>query len=370
MKNFTLLIVLLFCINNSWAQNRIDRKCARPLDDYVFRNALSSFAYQSNRPARNLSIRNFTAANCLNTAQTRRLAALYQDESMRFDYICYAADFVLDFPNYPTMADLIHDYRLKRAFFEYIGYQVPGQSYGNHPYTGRFGAPFFASDQEFNTIYNLVQLESFDQNKTAAFKVAANGRFFRASDLKRIAELYNFDSYRLDFAKEAVAHCYDLDNLYTLSTVFSFDSYRQNYNDFLMDNIDRYVWNGQMGIGQGWQQHGNFPIHQSFVPGYTGRIGFRNPMSNTEFQNLLRMVQNESFDRSRLNILKSAIGGRGFTVNQVTELARCFDYDTQRYDFAVFAYNYTYDIDNYYAVANSFSFDNYKRKLIDYLRTV
>ncbi len=359
MKRLFLMLSFVLSLGILWAQGN-QRKCAFPMDDYHFRMAMADFAHQNDNPRRDRAIRTFTAANCLNTLQTRRMAALYSNEYNRFDYVIYAADFVIDYNNYGSMTQLFRNPALQQELLAHLGYE-PAMPICNIPgYTGRIAGPRFASDIEFNSVFNVMQHENFDNNRFEAFRAAAGNRLFTAAHLRALSEIFDFDSHRMKFAKAALAYCYDLDNFYTLGSTFTFDSYRRELNRYFRSNVDRYIWDGT-GFG-----HYNILQNQNYyVLGYTGTLGNFLPICQNEFNTLLEMLGNEQFDVQRHDKIQNAVGNRGLTAEQISRLAELFDFDNKRYDFATWAYSRVYDVDNFYTIASVFEFENYKRELLN-----
>lgn len=104
-----------------------------------------------------------------------------------------------------------------------------------------------------------------------------------------------------------------------------------------------------------------------YVEGYTGRLGCYYPVS--DISPMKEAMENEAFSDSKLATGKQAVKGKCFTVSQVKELAQLFDFSEGKLEFAKFAYDYTYDIDNYYQMNSIFDFDDDKKKLNDYIST-
>ncbi len=360
MKRLFILLAFVLGFSNLWAQGKNERKCAAPMDDFYFRRAMANFAHQPDDLYRDDDIRLFTASNCLNTAQTRRLAALYANEHHRYDYVLYAADFVIDFPNYIEIAELFRNPIVKQRLLNELGFQPMHQACNIPGYTGRIGGPRFVSDQEFAQVFEAMRAENFDKNKIDIFKAAAGPRLFTAVQIRSMADLFDFDSHRLNFAKAALGNCYDLDNYYLVASAFEYDSNKRDLNRYFAANVSQFVWDGP---GWGWHEIPN--PNQFPIAGYTGRLGNQLPMSNTEFNMLMTELRKENFDNGKIDIIKVASNNRGFTSAQVLEIAELFDFDSSRYDFAEWAYGKTYDYDNFYTVASVFGYNNYKRDLLE-----
>ncbi len=93
------------------------------------------------------------------------------------------------------------------------------------------------------------------------------------------------------------------------------------------------------------------------MPGYTGRVGCDWPMSATEFADVKKSIEAKSFEDSKMTLAKQVGSSRCFTVDQVKGLMGLFSFEDSKLDIAKYAYERTYDIDNYYKVNDAFTFE-------------
>jgi hypothetical protein len=93
------------------------------------------------------------------------------------------------------------------------------------------------------------------------------------------------------------------------------------------------------------------------MPGYTGRVGCGWPMSTTEFGDVKKSIEAKSFEDSKMTLAKQVGGSRCFTVEQVKGLMSLFSFEDSKLDIAKYAYERTFDIDNYYKVNDAFTFE-------------
>ena len=92
--------------------------------------------------------------------------------------------------------------------------------------------------------------------------------------------------------------------------------------------------------------------------------------SNVDIGRLIQVLDNTPFDRDRLEIAKSAISGsRGISSRDVLRISEEFVFDRSRLEFAKFAFNHTYDKQNYFIVNDAFVFSSSKRELSRFIRT-
>jgi hypothetical protein len=104
------------------------------------------------------------------------------------------------------------------------------------------------------------------------------------------------------------------------------------------------------------------------MPGYTGRIGCDWPMSDPEFTEAKKSIEGKSFEDTKMTLAKQVGSGRCFTVDQVKGLMDLFGFEDSKLDFAKYAYERTYDIDNYYRVNDAFSFESSVDELNEYIQ--
>ncbi len=111
--------------------------------------------------------------------------------------------------------------------------------------------------------------------------------------------------------------------------------------------------------------HPNFPGHNSY--GYPNQPGQFQPiqvfygpqaMNPAEFESLVKVIENRSFDSSKLTIAKQALSSNKFSSAQVLRLVELLTFESYKLDLAKFAYNATIDKNNYHIVYNGFTFNS------------
>lgn len=86
--------------------------------------------------------------------------------------------------------------------------------------------------------------------------------------------------------------------------------------------------------------------------------GFRLPMSQNDFSQLLRVIESKSFESTRREITMGAIAGNYFTSNQIRQLLNTFTFESTKIEVAKKAYHKVVDPDKYYVVYDAFSFES------------
>ncbi len=91
-------------------------------------------------------------------------------------------------------------------------------------YTGRVGCPMPMNDGEFSPVLGSVSQASFESTKLSTAKQIVGSRCVTAQQVRAILKTFEFESTRVEFAKFAWSHTFDIDNYYQINDAFEFDS--------------------------------------------------------------------------------------------------------------------------------------------------
>jgi hypothetical protein len=90
-------------------------------------------------------------------------------------------------------------------------------------------------------------------------------------------------------------------------------------------------------------------------------------MSSTDFDRLKQIVESQYMDDTRKNVAMQAVRGNNLSASQVAELMQIFSFESNRLEFAKFAYNYSNDKSNFYLVNSAFRFSSSVDDLNNYI---
>ncbi len=96
-------------------------------------------------------------------------------------------------------------------------------------------APHVCSPEDFLQIKELVKDEVFEDNKLDIAKQAVRSDLFTTQQLIELAKLFTFEDNKLEFLKFAYDHCFDQNKYYTVNSVFTYSSSKDEMNEFLRD---------------------------------------------------------------------------------------------------------------------------------------
>ncbi len=93
----------------------------------------------------------------------------------------------------------------------------------------------------------------------------------------------------------------------------------------------------------------------------------RTGVSETEFQGILSTIEDQTFESDMLAMAKQIISTRPLTSYQIKRILDLFSFEDTKLKLAKFAYNYVIDPENYFIVADAFTFSSSKQKLLKYI---
>jgi len=94
------------------------------------------------------------------------------------------------------------------------------------------------------------------------------------------------------------------------------------------------------------------------MPGYSGKIGCPWPMSEQDIVGAKNSISSRSFEDTKLTVAKKIASSRCMLSSQVKEIMDLFSFEASKLEFAKYAYDFVYDIDNFHVVYDAFSFSS------------
>jgi hypothetical protein len=112
---------------------------------------------------------------------------------------------------------------------------------GNNPneiyvagYTGPIGCTPPLTEVEFEDIKGSISSKTFEDTRMTIAKQALADHCVITSQIKQLMQLFTFEENKLEFAKFAYDHTYDIGNYFTINDAFKFDSSIEALNNYLM----------------------------------------------------------------------------------------------------------------------------------------
>lgn len=86
-------------------------------------------------------------------------------------------------------------------------------------------------DADFASAKASISSKSFEDSKLTTAKQVANSNCLTSEQVRQIMKLFSFESSKLDFAKYAYAHTFDLGNYFKVNDAFEFESSIEDLNE-------------------------------------------------------------------------------------------------------------------------------------------
>lgn len=124
--------------------------------------------------------------------------------------------------------------------------------------------------------------------------------------------------------------------------------------------LDERPLNALYGWNEGWNGRDD---EDRGAGGFNGRA-----MQASDFSRLLETIRQESYDQTRMNLVRQAVGPVLLSSSQVRQLLPLFSFESSKLDMAKYLYDYCTERDQYYTVAGCLAYSSSKDELMRYIR--
>lgn len=130
-------------------------------------------------------------------------------------------------------------------------------------------------------------------------------------------------------------------------------------------------YGGNQGGNYGGNQGGNYGGNQGGNHGGNqgGNHGGPNLcMPTNDFNTALNSIRSDNFESGKLNKAKQIVSRNRMCTAQIIQIVRLFSFESNKLEFAKYAYQYCNDKNNYFQVTDAFSFQSSKDDLLRFIR--
>ena len=100
-------------------------------------------------------------------------------------------------------------------------------------YNGKIGCPVPMSRGDFESFKGSLSTKSFEDSKMTMAKQVLNNNCLTSAQVREVMSLFTFEETKLDFAKYAYGHTYDLGNFYKVNDAFGFETSIDELNNYI-----------------------------------------------------------------------------------------------------------------------------------------
>ncbi len=358
MKAITSLLILIISVTQLSAQRPY--RCEIPMPEPVFRQKQRSVAMQPTEELKLKAALTVAGNNCFSAQQVKAIASQFIDDYSRLRFAQAAWPNTVDKENFYFVYDefayfstvfMLHDYIVSQESrpVDYIPPYEPPLSLNwpafQYPdwnqYRGVSNCRFPMNSDEFVRLAVQVRDNPAEAHRVILLRQIVENNCIAVEQAMKLASLLQSENNRLNFFRQAIPSIYDVDNLPLGAQLFSHVPNRNAYNELIRQPV---------------------PVPQPLGPPCY--------VSPEEFTQILTSIKKESFNNTRVTLTRQILRSKQcFTTMQIKEIVKLFSFDDARLDIAMFAWEFTTDKDNYYLVAEEFSFSSTKEKLMKFLET-
>lgn len=356
----TLFLTLLILVSTLFATAQRPRPCSEPMPDPVFRQKLKSITMLPTEDRKLHIANNIARNNCLSVEQIKEIAVLFIDDFDRLEFAKNAWANTIDRENFYFVYDefayfstvfMLHDY--VKAMENHGGevppvdppfvltfpaYNYPG--YDN--YRGPKNCNLPISEDEFLQAASHAAGSKSEARRMMMLTQITQNTCLSVSQTMKLASLIEQEPDRLSFFKTAVMSVYDLKNLPYGEQLFTTNQAKAAYTEFVKQTM-----------------HGTGP---DIPPPPPCRV------SSSDFTSIKASIEKESFNTTKVTLTKQILRSKQcFTTEQVSELLRLISFEDSKLELAKFAWDFTLDKENYYKIADVFTFSSSKESLMKFL---
>jgi len=114
----------------------------------------------------------------------------------------------------------------------YTNYQTNDNSFYEEDYIDDYEC-YPMEGRKFRYALRSIERKSFSDTQLRLAKQIADTNCLTVRQIKRIANVFSFESTKLEFVKYSYNSCYDPENYWMVNEVFSFSSSTDELDDFL-----------------------------------------------------------------------------------------------------------------------------------------
>jgi hypothetical protein len=196
-------------------------------------------------------------------------------------------------------------------------------------------------DRQFDEQLHALRASANDTERLRQARGVLAEGWYSSQQIKTLARAIGNEDLRVEFAFAAYPRVVDPENFYDVYDAFT--TFSKVFR--LHDRLRNVVAAGPS---------------QPVVP----------PVSNQDFQGILRAFEKEAFDDGKLRLAKQVLGGNPRLLSrQVRDIMKTFKFDDGRLAVAKLAYGRVLDPESFFVVNEAFAFDSTKDSLARYIES-
>jgi hypothetical protein len=283
-------------------------------------------------------LQSYVKYKCCTSEQIRRLAGLFQTDRDKYDFLVYSLNYVYDLETYATTGTVLANRNAREGFYRFLVREgIPAGDYYNDYYanTGYYAPPPVyvqprqnPNDNSYNNYPDPRYNNSNQNNNNNQTPQYNNGNNQNNNSFEPNNNGNNNQNNSGNYQNN------NGNNQNTGGVSQTNSTYRRNDNAYPEVN--------SKGVNAGYQ----------------------GLMTYKEFANMKERIKQNSLEAGKLEAAKAMTRENILTAIQIADITRLLIFDNNRLDYAKFAFEFTYDRENYTVVSDALAFQKNREDLL------
>ncbi len=345
---------------HNWHSN-----CAQPFSETHFNRDYQGLSNISLR-YRDYEIRSYLRYKCLSSDQLRRLALLYATDRERERFLMYAFNFVFDLEDYSVTASSLVTIPTRNDYYQFLASKGIPTGDLVYVYPPNYN-PYYPNNYPNNNVYPPPPNTNGNYNNnypntypnTYPNNNGNNNNYPPQTNNGNNSNNGNYNNYPPQTSNAGGNNNYPNSN-----------NGNNNAGYPPSPSNNGYTLEPQTGSYTPSPPTSNTNTNGNNLPNNNNNNyapNNRPMMSFTNFENLKTQISHKSFEKERVELANQTVTQNFLTSSQIAGIMRLLSFDSNRFDFAKYAYPYVFDKENYSTVGDALSFDSNKKALKDFL---
>lgn len=224
---------------------------------------------------------------------------------------------------------------------------------------------------EFETLRKEIESQSFDSKRLDKAKALSDSRYLYVSQIKAIMGTLSLESNRLDYAKYAYSTTLDAENYKDLTSIFRMQTNKDELTSFIskrdLPTVPKVEKKAAVVAVEGESTASSEPMTKEEVSAVP-QEAILTPMDDKAFSAAKLQASEESYESAKLRRVKQISDANFLMTSQVKELLTVLSFESNRLDFARYAYPRTFDQANYADVKDGLKYTKSKDELAAFIK--
>jgi Domain of unknown function (DUF4476) len=212
-----------------------------------------------------------------------------------------------------------------------------------------------------------IQNQASDAQKLSSTRQFLEGNCLSSLQIKELADLFQDDYSRLEFAKNAYLRAFDRANFYEVYNSFQYFSTVFILHDYIAEiKMNQGNWNNNPNNNP----RGTLNFPNLIYPNHLNYVGVRhceNPLNDNDFYRWAWEISNLPNENNKIDKMNTLSNQNCMTTGQLMRLSTLLANENNRLDFLKRAYNQVYDAGNYSQAVQVFSNQSNQQNLLTFL---